>query len=80
MRQASERQVQGESWSSLSEPWCGNGITRSDAAKSRSAKLEPKFVGPFKVLRKESPTVCRLGTLRGEEAGAVHVQDLRAFF
>ncbi|KAG8224239.1 hypothetical protein J437_LFUL002695 [Ladona fulva] len=42
----------------------------SDAAKSRSAKLEPKFIGPFKVLRKESPTVYRLGTLRGKEAGA----------
>ncbi|KAG8235303.1 hypothetical protein J437_LFUL014942 [Ladona fulva] len=49
----------------------------SDAAKSRSAKLEPKFIGPFKVRRKATPTVYELETLRGKAAGAIHVEDIR---
>ncbi|KAG8240309.1 hypothetical protein J437_LFUL018721 [Ladona fulva] len=51
--------------------------TLSDASKARTAKLEPKFIGPFKIAKRTSSTVYELETLRGKTAGAVHVEDLR---
>ncbi|KAG8236354.1 hypothetical protein J437_LFUL016777 [Ladona fulva] len=51
--------------------------TLSDASKARTAKLEPKFIGPFKIAKRTSSTVYELETLQGKTAGAVHVEDLR---
>lgn len=51
--------------------------TLSDASKDYSAKLAPKFVGPFIVSRKTSPWMYELTDLEGKWRGLWHVKDLR---
>lgn len=49
----------------------------SDGAKRTTSKFEPKFIGPFKVIKKYSDTQYELATQDGESIGRWHIQDLR---
>lgn len=50
---------------------------QSDATKHFSAKLAPKFVGPFVIFKKVSPWVYKLKDLEGNFRGQWHVKDLK---
>lgn len=49
----------------------------SDASRQFSAKLAPKFLGPFKVKKKLSTWTYELEDLSGRANGTWHVQDLK---
>lgn len=52
-------------------------FVQSDAAGFFSAKLASKFVGPFEVTKKISPTTYQLKDEEGRDVGRWHVSDLR---
>ena len=51
----------------------------SSKAKNISAKLCPKYVGPYLVSRILSPTVYELCDLTHKFVGKYHIQDLKPF-
>lgn len=51
----------------------------SKAADYFAAKLAPKFIGPFLIKRKLSPTTYRLTDNDNRDQGTWHVKDLRPF-
>lgn len=54
-------------------------FTQSDASKFYSAKLAPRFVGPFVIQRKISPLVYALVDMKGKAVGNWHVSDLKPY-
>lgn len=50
----------------------------SDAANQFTAKLAPKYLGPFIVKRKLSPVVYELADAKGKSKGTWHVKDLKS--
>lgn len=54
-------------------------FAQSDATKHFSAKLTPRFVGPFTVVKKISPLVYELKNSQGKNAGNWHVSDLKRY-
>ena len=52
----------------------------SSAAQNFTAKLAPKFIGPYRVSKILSPTVYVISSLKGKDAGKWHVSDLRPFY
>ncbi|KAG8274814.1 hypothetical protein J6590_099575 [Homalodisca vitripennis] len=52
---------------------------QSDAARYFSAKLAPKFVGPFTVSRKISPLIYELKDQKGKSICTWHIEDLKPF-
>lgn len=50
----------------------------SDAAKYFTAKLAPKYVGPFVIVKRVSPWTYELQGNDGKYAGVWHVKDLKA--
>lgn len=54
-------------------------FVQSDAVKFVSAKLSPKYVGPYVISRKLSPTVYVLGDQNGKDIGHWHVSDLKPY-
>lgn len=53
--------------------------TQSDASKFYSAKLAPRFVGPFVIQKKISSLVYALVDLKGKAIGNWHVSDLKKY-
>lgn len=51
----------------------------SDASKYFSAKLAPKYVGPFRISRKISSCVYELVGVNGKTAGTWHAKDLKPY-
>lgn len=49
----------------------------SDASKNFSAKLAPKFVGPYKIKKKVSYLTYELVDKNNKTKGIYHVQDLK---
>lgn len=56
--------------------WRKNYVT-SDAARYFTAKLAPKFIGPFVISKKISPYIYELKNSRGKSLGSWHVKDLK---
>lgn len=54
-------------------------FAQSDAAHFFSAKLTPKYVGPFVIASKVSPTVYSLRNQQGKLVGNWHVSDLKPY-
>ena len=52
---------------------------QSSKVKNIAAKLNPKFVGPFKIIKILSPTVYEIGDLIGNKINKVHIKDLKPF-
>jgi hypothetical protein len=52
---------------------------QSDAAKYFSAKLAPRYVGPYIVAKEISPLVYTLADMEGHEIGNWHVTDFKKF-
>lgn len=52
---------------------------QSDAPTNFSAKLAPKFTGPYTVRKKISPTVYQLNDENDKDIGRWHVVDLKAY-
>lgn len=52
---------------------------QSDATKHFSAKLAPKYVGPFIVTEEVSPLVYTLADMKGKRIGNWHVADFKKF-
>lgn len=51
----------------------------SSAAENYSAKLAKKYVGPFTVTKRYSPTVYELANSDGNEIGKYAIVDLKPF-
>jgi transposase InsO family protein len=51
----------------------------SDAAADISAKLSPKYTGPYTITSKISPTVYKLIDSNGRDIGRWHVSDLKEY-
>lgn len=54
--------------------------TLSSAVKHYSAKLGPRFEGPFKIDKVLSSTVYQLATMRGKKVGKWHISKLRPYY
>ena len=54
-------------------------FVKSSKCKGFSAKLAPKFVGPFKVLKRRGKDVYLLGDTDNNEMGCWHVRHLKPF-
>jgi RNase H-like domain found in reverse transcriptase/Reverse transcriptase (RNA-dependent DNA polymerase)/Integrase zinc binding domain/Integrase core domain len=52
----------------------------SDASKNFSAKLAPRFAGPFTVSKKVSPVTYHLKDDDGRPSGVWHVSDLKPYY
>jgi len=52
---------------------------QSDAAKNFSAKLAPKYTGPFIISKKISPLVYQLKDKTGKVVGNWHVENLKRY-
>lgn len=50
----------------------------SNAANAFTAKLAPKYVGPFVIKKKLSPLAYELADHQGKSGGVWHIQDLKA--
>lgn len=54
-------------------------FVQSNAANFVSAKLSPRFVGPYIVAKKVSPLICHLQDLNGKSIGNWHIADLKPY-
>ncbi|XP_046685887.1 uncharacterized protein LOC124371581 [Homalodisca vitripennis] len=54
-------------------------FAQSDAANFFSAKLTPRYVGPYVVAARLSPTVYALEDQQGKRIGNWHVSDLKSY-
>lgn len=54
-------------------------FAQSDAAAYFSAKLTPRFIGPFKIAKRVSNVVYSLEDLQGKSVGNWHVADLKKY-
>lgn len=54
-------------------------FVQSDAVRAISAKLSPKFIGPYTVSKKISPLVYQLKDEEGRTIGNWHVSDLKPY-
>lgn len=54
-------------------------FVQSDAANFVSAKLTPRFIGPFVVKQQISPLIYQLQNLEGKVIGNWHVEDLKPY-
>lgn len=61
----------------VGQPVYKRNFVLSDAAKYYSAKLAPKYTGPFIIHKKVSPWTYELKDLRGSPRGTWHVKDLK---
>nr|CAI5831212.1 unnamed protein product [Callosobruchus analis]CAI5860214.1 unnamed protein product [Callosobruchus analis] len=71
LRRRDERFTRGQ------KVWKRN-MVLSDAAKNFSAKLAPRFVGPFIVRKVVSPWTYSLEDESGNECGVYHAKDLKS--
>lgn len=65
-------------YSEGSKVWKRN-FQQSDATNYFSAKLAPKYVGPFTVSKRVSPVICKLVDDTGKDHGIWHVSDLKPY-
>lgn len=61
-----------------SQVWKRN-FQQSDAINYFSAKLAPKYMGPFTVSKKVSPVIYKLVDDTGKDVGTWHVSDLKPY-
>lgn len=54
-------------------------FTQSDAANYYSAKLTPRYVGPYRVVKKVSPLIYALEDMQGKAIGNWHITDLKLY-
>lgn len=61
-----------------SQVWKRN-FPQSDAPNYFSAKLAPRYTGPFTIMKKISPVIYQLADEEGKSIGRWHVSDLKPF-
>lgn len=54
-------------------------FVQSNAASYFTSKLAPRFVGPYRIIKKSSPVTYCLQSLEGKHLGTWHVQDLKPY-
>lgn len=62
----------------------GNLVWKKDKSLSNkdlgiAKKLKKDYDGPFKIIRKVSPTMYKLGKIHGKSIGVWNINDLRKF-